>query len=1040
MHRNDWENPLVVGINKLPARATDFPYADLQSALKRDPLTSPWVLSLNGDWHFRLVAHPEAVPNGFWQPRYDVSDWDTIPVPGCWTMYGYDKPIYTNVKMPIPTTPPVVPQDDNPTGLYRRTFTLPERWRGRRIVISFGGVESAFYLWVNGEKVGYSQGSRLPAEFDISEYVQPGSNLVAAQVMRWCDGTYLEDQDHWHMAGIYRDVHLYALPEVHLWDVFARPVLHDDLQDATLSMTCRLGGPPEKAEGYRVEMQLYDAASQPVWPQPCRSTVTPDPWQVLHATLTARVDRPYLWDHEHPYLYTLLVVLRDTTGEPVQYSAHRIGFRKVEIAERQLLINGRPVLIKGVNRHDHHDRFGKAVPFETMLQDVRLMKQHNINAVRTSHYPNDPRFYDLCDEFGLYVWDEANIESHAFYNVLCNQPEWLHAFMERCVRMVERDKNHPSVIVWSLGNESGYGPAHDAMAGWIRGYDPDRIIHYEGAISGGLQHWDRGHLATDLCCPMYPEIADIVAYAENPAMTRPLIMCEYSHSMGNACGNLREYWEAIERYPALQGGFIWDWVDQGIQKVDENGRAYWGYGGDFGDEINDRNFCINGLVFPDRTPHPALLEYKKLIQPVDVRVVDLIRGEVEIVNKHDFSTLEHLDITWEVEVDGQVQQKGMLPPLDTAPGGATRINLPFATPVLFPGAEAFLNIRFALRQATAWADAGHVVGWEQFQLPVRVPAPAWGQWKREKTTPAAQDGPANLTLVTDSLEIRFAKDCGRLDTLRYEGTDLIESGPILNVWRAPIDNDGFKWNAGDERKVLGQWLKYGLDRLQAELQAFEWHREDDGRVRVSTSHRLSAADVTLGFVHDTTYIVYPSGDIHSEHRIRCDEGLPPLPRVGVILSLPPGFEHFTWLGRGPGETYVDRKVGAAVGLYRGTVDEQYVPYIMPQENGNKTDVRWAALTNEAGMGLLAVCRPLLETGVAHFTPADLYAAHHTNELKRRDEVYWTLDLMQRGLGGHACGPMTLPQYRIMPGEFRFAILFRPVSPARGDLRRLGRGL
>jgi beta-galactosidase len=697
------------------------------------------------------------------------------------------------------------------------------------------------------------------------------------------------------------------------------------------------------------------------------------------------------------------------------------------------------VYIKGVNRHDHHDKHGKYVPYEDMLADVLLMKRHNINAVRTSHYPNDPVFYDICDEYGLYVWDEANLETHSVYDLLTHKTEWINAFMERGIRMVERDKNHPSIIVWSLGNESGYGPNHDAMAGWMRGYDPDRIIHYEGTISGGPQNYKRGHLASDLCCPMYPQISDIIAYAEDETNDRPFIMCEYAHAMGNSLGNLKEYWEAIEGYHGLQGGFIWDWIDQGLTKVDENGVEYWAYGGDFGDTINDYNFCINGLVFPNRRPHPSMTEYKKLIQPLTVEAIDLLGGQVEIINRHDFSTLEGLAGTWEVAVDGEAVQSGTLPTLKTLPGKATRVTIPFVAPDLFPSAEAFLTLRFALKQDTIWAEAGHEIAWEQFKLPYVYPQNDRPVFRVTASPIKVDETPEVVSLQGDDFCLVFEKSNGVVATFTYHGTRLVESGPQLNIWRAATDNDGIKFEV-EERvdKLLHQWLRHGLDRLETICESLTWEQTEDGVVKIETTHTVKAEGSKYGFRHKVSYTVSGSGDVLTEHVVDCDSMLPHLPRVGLIMSMPAGFEQFTWLGRGPEESYVDRKAGVAVGLYSGTVDEQYVPYIMPQENGNKTDVRWAALTNDAGVGLLARGTSLMETGVSHFTADDLYTAYHTNELVRRDETYWTIDLRQCGLGGASCGPMTLPQYLVEPGQFKFSVLLRPVSPEQGDLRKLAR--
>ncbi len=1039
---NDWENPQIVGINKLPAHAMGFPYANEASALQRDPMNSPWVRSLNGEWLFSLLPNPQEATDGFWLPGFKTNNWTEIEVPGNWTVQGFDKPIYCNVQMPIPNTPPYVPEEDNPTGLYRRMFDLPESWLGRRVILCFEGVESAFHLWINGKRVGYSQDSRLPAEFDITDFVDVGSNLLVAQVIRWSDGSFLEDQDHWRMAGIYRDVWLYSLPGVYLEDVFAKPELDAQYQDGFLNVTARIGGADNLAQGYRVGMQLFDAQGQPVYKAHIEGEVHFRDYDQKRVILQGNVTAPRKWSHENPYLYTLVVVLKDQAERAVQYFSCRIGFRKLEIRNREFLINGCPVLIKGVNRHEHDERRGKSVTMESMLADVLLMKRHNINAVRTCHYPNDPRWYDLCDEYGLYVWDEANIETHSLYDRLCNESEWLHAFMERCTRMVERDKNHPCVVVWSLGNESGYGPNHDAMAGWIRGYDPARIVHYEGAIN---RDWQAGQLASDLVCPMYPSVERIVQYALDCGRehrlnnTRPLIMCEYAHAMGNSVGNLREYWEAIEGYHGLQGGFIWDWVDQGLLKQDKNGVSYWAYGGDFGDTINDRNFCINGLVWPDRRPHAPMVEFKKLIQPVAVRIIDLACGIVEIVNKYDFSTLNGLEINWELSVDGEVQQKGCLPGLSTRPGQAERVNIAYAPPRMQPGQEAFLTLRFSLAQSTGWAEAGHEVAWEQFQLPLSS-SPAGRQ---AETGPVNFfESPVEISVNATDFTAVFNRESGSLERLVWQDVDLLKCGPRLNIWRAATDNDGFRFQPTMEDKLLGQWLAAGLDRLVCRPNGFEVLQASAGEqprqiVRVTTEHFYQAAGLEVGFWHGITYTV-DERQVRLDNVVRCFGNLPPLPRLGIELILPQDFEDFTWLGRGPEESYVDRKAGVAVGLYHGKVDDQYVPYILPQENGNKTDVRWAALRRADGVGLLASGRPLLEVSVSHFSAADLYAAFHTNELARRPEVYFNLDHRQCGLGGNSCGPRTLDKYLVLPGEYTFSIVLRPVSPELGSLRDLGR--
>ena len=1031
---NDWENPQLIAINRFPAHSSGLPYPDEVSALSRDPRNNPWVISLDGVWKFHLALNPHALPDQFYHPAYDETCWAEIEVPGNWTMQGYDKPIYCNVQMPIPNTPPLVPPEDNPTGLFRREFDIPNDWAGRRVILHFGGVESAFYVWVNGQKVGFSKDSRLPAEFEITQFIRPGRNSLATEVIRWSDGSFLEDQDHWRMAGMYRSVFLYSLPQVYLADVFAKPALDPGDLKGSLTVVARLGGSNLDFYGYRAEMQLFDSHGLPVFDEKISGSFPLELYEPPQVVFHQPVASPAKWSHETPNLYTLVVVLRDPLGKAVQYYSHRIGFRRLEIKDRQLLINGKAVLIKGVNRHEHDQRRGKAVPLESMLADILLMKRYNINAVRTSHYPNDERWYDLCDQYGIYVWDEANIESHSLYNRLCHDPEWRAAFLERGARMVERDKNHPSVVVWSLGNESGYGPNHDALAGWIRGYDPSRIVHYEGAIR---DHWDNGHLASDLVCPMYPSIERIVDYARNPAYRRPLIMCEYAHAMGNSVGNLKEYWDVIRTYPALQGGFIWDWVDQGLLKKDEAGVEYWAYGGDFGDTINDMNFCINGLVFPDRTIHPAMVEVKKLIQPVEVKAIDLPSGVIEITNRHDFVTLAHLGAGWELCVDGEVIQHGELPRLHTRPGFGERVRVPFTPPVLPPGAECFLNLHFWLADDAPWAAAGHEVAWEQFKLPYTAPRRIIPTTLHPGGLEFQADG-EKLVVRGAHFTVAFERNSGQLAHFDLKGVRLIQSGPRFNAWRAPTDNDGFKWQRPQaEEKLLANWLKAGLDRLEHDLESFEILHPHPAVVQVRALVRVQSPGVNAGFRQQAVWSIYAHGAALLEQRITCFGTLPPLPRIGITLVLPAGFETFTWFGRGPLENYADRNAGVPVGLYRSTVAEQHIPYIMPQENGNKTEVRWAALSNRDGFGLLAAGQQMFETSVSHLTAGDLYRAMHTNELSPRPEIYFNLDVRNCGLGGASCGPGTLPPYLVQPGDFAFSVLLRPFEPGN-PLTRLAR--
>lgn len=1033
-----WKTPECSGIRRLPARSPLVPYPERTSALRGERERSPWFRSLDGRWRFALHPRPEEVPEDFAAPDLDDSSWARIEVPGNWTVQGFDRPHYTNVQMPFPGVPPEVP-DDNPTGVYRTRFVIPRAWQGRRVVLHVGGAESVLYVFLNGRPVGMSKDSRLPAEFDLTPYCRPGENLLACLVVRWSDASYLEDQDHWWMAGIHREVYLLATGRVHVADVFARADLEPDGRRGRLGVRVEVGFPGPAESGWQVRAELVDARGRSVLGRPLEGEVprpgNPYRFRGAGVDLLRELPRVRAWSAELPYLYRLLVSLIDPAGMEREVVGCRIGFRTVEVAGRELRVNGEPVLIKGVNRHDHDERRGKAVSRASLRQDLVLMKQFNVNAVRTAHYPNDPHFYDLCDELGLYVVDEANAESHAFLASLCHDPRYAPAFLERAMRMVQRDKNHPSVILWSLGNESGYGPSHDAMAGWIRRYDPSRPLHYEGALEG---NWYREHPATDVICPMYPAVDEIVRWAESGHGDRPLIMCEYAHAMGNSCGNLKEYWEAIESHHGLQGGFVWDWMDQGLRRRDERGRPYWAYGGDFGDEPNDRNFCINGLVWPDRTPHPALYELKKLAQPVAVSARALSRGRIRVQNKQHFADLSWLRGRFELERDGAVVQRGRLPLLRTPPGGHEDLTLELRRPQLAPGEECWLTVRFETARELPWAARGHEVAWEQLPLPWRSP-------RRSRPAAAAAAGRVELdvrdgsriALATPRTQLELDRSRGVIDRLVFEECEILLRGPLPDLWRAPTDNDGIKAWSGHPGRALGRWLACGLDRSLPELLEARVDRLRDGGARIRLAHRIAAGEAG-GVLFQQDCRLLPSGDLLVENRVRVDPALGDLPRLGVSLVLREGFEQLAWLGRGPHESYWDRRCGARLGRYQSSVREQYVPYIVPQEHGNKTDVRWIALESASGIGLLVVARDRLECSASHFSAHDLQRAAHTCELEPRRETYLHLDHHQRGLGGASCGPDTLPAYRIGAGTHRFGYRLRAYRAGREEPGRLAR--
>ncbi len=1042
---NTWMSPGCVSLNRLPMRATLYPFPDPNAARTRPREESPWFRSLDGRWRFRMAARPEEVTAADLAADTDRTGWDEVAVPGNWTLQGYGHPHYTNVQMPFPDEPPFVPAD-NPTGIYAARVAVPADWEGRRTVIHFGGAESVLYLYVNGQPVGMSKDSRLPSEFDLTPFVVCGrENTVVAVVVKWSDATFIEDQDQWWMGGLHREVYLYSTArEAWLADVFARGELENDYADGRLRLSVQAGFARQPEEGWHVEARLYDPQGEKVGRRPLVAPIRVDPpggQFRLRAEFDQPVAGPQLWSAELPHLYRLVITLLDPRGRAVEASVLNVGFRSVEVRDRQLLVNGKPVFIQGVNRHDHHDTRGKALDRETLRLDAVTMKRFNVNAVRTSHYPNDPYWYDLCDELGFYVIDEANVESHAFYHQLCRDPRYASAFLERGVRMVERDKNHPSVILWSLGNESGHGSNHDAMAGWIRACDPSRPLHFEPAI--WLQNvvrqpcekpYDMGYATTDIVCPMYASIADIVAWArdkKHPDQRRPLILCEYSHAMGNSNGSLADYWDAFEKYPGLQGGFIWEWIDHGIKQKTADGKEYWAYGGDFGDTPNDANFVCDGLVWPDREPHPGLYEFKGLAQPVRLGKYDAKSQALEIRSRLDFDTLEWLRGDWELKIDGHLLASGELPALDAGPRGKQRLRLRLPD-WKKAGGEAFLNVRFRTARATAWCEAGHEVGRGQIALGKAKPA-ARKRPSARKHEPleVREPGDGSVTISNGAVSLGFSLARGEITSLRWgDGAEILAHGPRLQIWRGATDNDGIKLQ-DNAMRPLGKWLAQGLDKLTLQPVAakIKRHRGEDGAVRFSTEHLGACAASARAVRHRCDYTLRPDGSLLAENVFDVDDAVPDLPRLGVVLALRAGLENLRWFGRGPLENYVDRRRTSLVDLYTDTVTGQYVPYVMPQEHGNHTDVRWLSLDDGRGAGLRvrAVDGGPLEFSASHFTADDLFAARHTFDLKAREEVILNLDYQQRGLGTASCGPDALERYRITPGRYVWSYVLELVE-------------
>jgi len=1021
---NDWENPEIVGINKEEPHSSYIPYPDIESFLNNDRTKSLFFKSLNGKWKFYWVRKVADCPSGFYQRDYDDSSWDEIVVPGNWELQGFGVPIYTDVEYPFPADPPHIPHDYNPVGCYRKSFSLPPEWHNGQVFIHFGGVRSAMYLWINGQRVGYSQGSKTPAEFNITNYLKPGENSLSVQLFRWSDGSYLEDQDYWKISGLERDVFLFLTPKVYIRDFWAQGKLDDSYRDGQLQVEIKVRNSlPQAVEPYFIRLDFFDEEHQPVFKTRIISKVSFKNNQEKTIYLASDIANPQKWTAETPNLYYLSLSLLDSHNKTMEVVGCGVGFRKVEIKNGQLLVNGVPIYLRGVNRHEHDPRWGRYVSRELMKKDLTLMKEFNINAVRTSHYPDNPYWYELCDRYGLYVIDEANIESHGMgfkpETTLANKPRWQLAHLERTRRMVERDKNHPSVIIWSLGNEAGDGLNFEATYKWIKTRDPSRPIQYEPA---GL----KPH--TDIYCPMYAPIEHLKEYASRP-QTRPLIMCEYAHAMGNSVGNLKDYWDVIYSYPQLQGGFIWDWVDQGLLKKEANGRLCWAYGGDFGPPgtPSDGNFCINGLVFPDRKLHPHIWEVKKVYQPLKARLVDFKKGLIEITNLYDFINLAKLEMKWRIMADNKQIGRGCLSNLEipTRSHKLVKLKLPEIEPE--PGVEYWLDLSFYLKEKMSVLPAGHEVAWEQFKLPLWKPKETIDLNHLATLTDEIRQGA--IILKGKEFKLVVEAKTGVLKSLIYRGKEFLQSGPIPCFWRPPTDNDF--GNGLPQRCRL--WREAVKTR---KVERVDFKRISSSEVEINVENFLPEAQAHFYL----TYRIWGSGDIIVSNRyLPGRKQLPEIPRLGLSFVLPVDFNRLLYYGRGPHENYWDRKSGADVGFYKQTVSQQYHPYIRPQENGHKTDVRWLALTTDQGLGLLLVGRPLLSFNALHFLAKDFdpglkKTQRHACQLQERKLVAVNIDYKQMGVGGdNSWGARPHPEYTLSGNrEYSFSFRLRPFSLQEED--------
>lgn len=1046
---HDWENHHVLQINREPARAAFTPF----HAQKGD-----CSICLDGTWKFRWTPVPDERIVEFYQTDFNDKDWVGFPVPANWEVNGYGTPIYVSAGYPFKIDPPRVmgePKVDyttykerNPVGQYRRSFQLPAGWEARgQTFLRFEGVMSAFYVWINGERVGYSQGSMEPSEFNITNYLHAGENQIALEVYRYSDGSYLEDQDFWRFGGIHRSIHLLHTPDIRIRDYAVRTLpVSTDYQDFILQIDPQFSvyrGMTGK--GTTLQGVLKDASGREI------ATLKGDVEDILDlehkagrmnewypqrgprklGRMSATIKSPKRWTAETPYLYKLHLTLLTAEGEVIEQVEQSVGFRSVEIRNGQLLVNGAPVRFRGVNRHEHDPRTARVMSEERMLQDILLMKQANINAVRTSHYPNVSRWYELCDSLGLYVMDEADIEEHGLRGTLASTPDWHAAFLDRAVRMAERDKNHPSIVMWSMGNESGYGPNFAAISAWLHDFDPTRPVHYEGAQGAGGEPDPK---TVDVISRFYtrvkqeylnPGIAEgedkeraenarwerLLEIAERTNDNRPVMTSEYAHSMGNALGNFKEYWDEIYSNPRMLGGFIWDWVDQGIYKTLPDGRIMVAYGGDFGDKPNLKAFCFNGLLMSDRETTPKYWEVKKVYSPVELRVES---GGLRVTNRNHHTDLSQYRCLWTLSIDGKQKDQGEITLPEVAPGESETIPLPVSIAGKKASAKATsdlrLTISFILKRDALWAKAGHEVAWEQFCI--QEGALLFSKLENRGRLKVRADE-EHLSISGSGFSIQWEKNAtGSLTSLTYHGKEMLAHPadfplqPVTQAFRAPTDND----------KSFGNWLAkdwslHQMDNPRISLDSFKHEVREDGAVivRVQTRNRYKEGMIVTKFL----YTILSDGTIDLKTTFQPQGILPELPRLGIAFCLSSDYNTFIWQGRGPQDNYPDRKISAAVGLWKGSVADQYVHYPRPQDSGNKEEVCRLMLTDRHGKGIrVDAVEDVFSASALHYTAQDLYKETHDCNLKPRPEVILSLDAAVLGLGNSSCGPGVLKKYAI----------------------------
>lgn len=1002
----EWQDPEVNAVNRAPMHTNYFAYESADAAARGMKEQSSNFMTLNGTWKFFWVNDSDSRPTDFWKPDFNDKGWSNMPVPGVWELNGFGDPIYVNTgyawRNQFKNNPPLVPTQNNHVGSYRREITVPANWGSKEIIAHFGSVTSNIYLWVNGRYVGYSEDSKLEAEFNLTPYLKAGQkNLIAFQVFRWCDGTYLEDQDFFRYSGVGRDCYLYARDKKRIEDIRVTPDLDAAYKNGTLKVALSLKG------SGNVNLELLDAAGKSVATETAKGG----------GTVTMNIENPQKWTAETPYLYTLRATLQGSNEViPV-----KVGFRKIELKNTQILVNGQPVLFKGANRHEMDPDNGYYVSPERMKQDIQMMKKFNINAVRTCHYPDDNLWYDLCDEYGIYMVAEANVESHGMGygdETLAKRADYKKAHMERNQRNVQRSFNHPSVIFWSLGNEAGYGSNFEAAYDWIKAEDNSRAVQYEQARKNGK---------TDIFCPMYYGYKACQDYCEDATMKMPLIQCEYAHAMGNSQGGFKEYWDLVRKYPKYQGGFIWDFVDQSVRWTGKNGKTIYAYGGDFNRfDGSDGNFCDNGLISPDRVPNPHMYEVGRIYQDIWTTPADLQNGEINVYNEYFFRNLSAYYLEWEVLKGGKVIRTGRVDDLNVTPQQTAKLKLDLGKTC--ECAEWLLNVSYKLKNREGLLPAGYTVAKDQLTLNPFKAASLELKNKAQSniaiSAPVVQENDWNYLIVSnDAFRIEFNKHDGYLAKYEVNGQNIIKEGEALkpNFWRAPTDND---FGANLQRKYVA-WKN-----PEMKLTSFN-QRTENNQVVVEAAYDMPSVSAKLNL----TYVINNEGAIKVIQKMTTDKDakVSNMFRFGMQMPMPRSFETVEYYGRGPGENYSDRNHSAELGIYRQSVDEQFYSYIRPQENGTKTDIRWWKMLNPAGNGIKVVSAAPFSASALHYTIESLDEGWskqnwHSPEVEEADLTNLCIDKAQAGLGCEdSWGRITRPEYQVPYGDYEFTFILSPVQ-------------